>query len=310
MFFVVLGQFAFYLIELFLGAKERSPQKWTGLVAGFCLAGLLIFQFHAFILPQIFGQASLEGTKSAVTAWKNPLWTGLELLKGLRNALSGSLPLLAVGVIIFGAGVYDFIRKKPVVVLLLSLPPVSAILLFKFLGHPIFPRTFFWIIGFASLVVIRGAMVVGSWVQRLIRWRAPQLKFPGLALSLGIILASALSIPRVYGPKQDYQGALAFVEERHHPGDAVVTVGFNASFPYKNFYHVVWQDVKTLTELDLVRSRSTRTWLVYTISLHIKNEYPEIYQSVQRDFVCVGKFPGTLSDGTVFVFRSDRPSES
>jgi mannosyltransferase len=310
MLFVVLGQFAVYLVELYYRREVKGFAKWTGLLAGFCLAGLLIFQFHALILPQILGQASQEGTRSAVATWKNPFWTALELLRALKNAVSGNFLALAIGVFIFGAGSYDFIRKKPFVVLLMSFPPVIAVVSLKLLGHPIFPRTFFWIIGFAILVVIRGALVVGSWTQRLIHWRPARPNSIGAALCLGLIFMSALSVPRVYGPKQDYQGALSFVEENRQPGDSVITVGFNATFPYQKFYQLNWQEAETLNELDIIRSRSSRTWLIYTISLHFKNEYPEIYGSVQRDFIDVKDFFGTLSDGTIHVCRSDRTPQS
>jgi mannosyltransferase len=307
--FVIMGQFLIYAVSVALRKNRAKPGWWFGVPAGFVLAGLLIFQLHALILPQIFGRASQEGTRSAVLAWKSPLWTAIEFLRGLRRGFPGGTPALALAVIIFGLGAYDLMRKRPVVVFLLGLPPLVGAVTLKLLGHPLFPRTFFFTIGFMVLVVVRGTVVLGTYVQRRLRWPAAPQQAVGVALAIGLVIVSASSIPRVYGPKQDYQGALRYVEDSRKPGDQVVTVGFNASFPYKNYYKCDWPEAKTLDELNAIRSRSARTWLVYTISLHIESEYADIFASLQRDFTLARAFPGTLHDGTIYVYRADgRPA--
>jgi mannosyltransferase len=305
--FVILGQLVVYFIEFFIRPGEKRRLRWTGLFSGFGLAALFIFQLHALILPQILGRASREGTSSMVTAWKNPLWTVVELFNGLKNAFSGNLFAMALAVLIFGIGIYDFVRKKPALVLLFSLPPLIAFFVLKLLGHPLFPRTFFFLIGFLVMIMIRGAMLLGQWSQSRIRPSAVHSNLLGGALCLGLVFVSALSVPRVYGPKQDYQGALAFIEEKERPGDQVVVVGFNATFAFQKFLQVNWPEVRTLDDLNDIRSRSTRTWLVYTISRHIESEYPGIYESLQRDFTLIKAFPGTLEDGEIYAWRSDKP---
>ena len=89
MLFVIGGQFIIYLIELFRRRKEVWPNRWSGLVYGFCLAGFLTFQSHALVLPQILGGTLSE--RSTVAAWRNPLWTMLEFVRGMEISFAGGI---------------------------------------------------------------------------------------------------------------------------------------------------------------------------------------------------------------------------
>ena len=98
-----------------------------------------------------------------------------------------------------------------------------------------------------------------------------------------MIFASALSIPSAYAPKQDYYGALVFVEQNKKPGDAIVTVGVT-SFPYKKFYKMNWERAETMEDLNAIQSRAERTWLLYTLPLHLQYEYPEMMKSIEQRY--------------------------
>jgi hypothetical protein len=115
-----------------------------------------------------------------------------------------------------------------------------------------------------------------------------------------LIAASAISIPSVYGPKQDFEGALTYIEEQRKPGDTVITVGLTR-FPYKNLYKMDWQEVETKEKLDSIPRRSNRTLLLYTFPSHIKAEYPDIMSSIERNFSLMRQFRGTLNSGTIYV---------
>jgi len=152
-------------------------------------------------------------------------------------------------------------------------------------------------------------MVLGREATRLLSLATTQSIPIGTAFALGLILFSMTSLPSVYGPKQDYLGALAFVESKKEPGDTIVTVGL-ATFPYKYFYKVDWQTVDTLEALDAIRARSKRTWLLYTLPPVMHSVYPEIMASIGRDFGVVKQFHGTLREGVIVVGRSDIPRPS
>jgi len=108
---------------------------------------------------------------------------------------------------------------------------------------------------------------------------------------------------------EEFVERVAFVESKKEPGDAIVTVGL-ATFPYKHFYKVNWETVKTLEALNAIRTQSKRTWLLYTIPPVLQSVYPEIMASISRDFNVVKQFHGTLGEGTIFVCRSDNPPRS
>jgi hypothetical protein len=126
----------------------------------------------------------------------------------------------------------------------------------------------------------------------------------GTAFAAGLILISAVSLPRAYAPKQDFLAALKFIEAKKEPGDTVAMVGWVA-FAYKNLYARDWQEVKTLAELDSIRSRSKHTWLLYTFPTHVRAVYPDIMRAINKDFEIVKQFPGTVGDGSIFVSRSN-----
>jgi len=301
MLFVIIGHFITYLVTLCARRREIWPNRWAGLLLGFCLCGLLTLQLHSLVIPQIL--TTISETQSVVIAWKNPLWTLLELVNGLQTSFAGSI--VATGaLLVFGVGVLSFVRTKPVVIQLLVLPPVIGAVVVMAMGHHMWPRFFFFTFGLGALVVVRGTMQLGHYMTQLLNMRSTKTVPIGTALCAVMIFLSALSVPAVYGPKQDYQAALDFVEARKAPGDAVVTVGL-ASFPYKSFYNVDWDPVESLDTFRAIRSRARRTWLVYTIPPQLESVHPEIMVSIERDFKVVKRFYGTLRGGTIFVCRSD-----
>lgn len=296
MLFVIAGQFLSYLYQIYARRQESWPHRWTGLILGFCGATLLTFELHALVLPQIFG--GMAKTVSVVEEWKNPLWTLLEIFRGLQANFAGSaVALAAVG--IFAVGVWSFARSFPILLQLFLIPPILGATLVISAGHHLWPRFFFFAFGFGGLVAIRGAMVVEQAITGRFGRQAPGV------LCVGLLVVSAASVPFAFGPKQDYAGALKFVEANRQPGDAVVTVGL-ATFPYHELYRPGWRAVENIDELNAVRSQSTRTVLLYTLEPVLESMSPEIMASVKRDFRVWKQFRGTLENGTVFVCLAEQ----
>jgi hypothetical protein len=100
---------------------------------------------------------------------------------------------------------------------------------------------------------------------------------------------------------------MAFVEAQRRPGDSVLMAGLIA-YPYQNLYKPSWQKVTSLEELNTVRAASNRTIVVYTLEPVLLSMEPEIAASVKRDFRLLHKFPGTLENGTVYVYIADKPA--
>ncbi len=303
MIFMIAGHFVSYLWLLIQRRQRVWPDCWHGFWLGFCLAGFFTICLHALALPQML---STIGEASTVPAWKNPLWTLLEILRGLRIGFLGAAFVIPA-LLVFGVGVASYARSKPIVLQFLFLPILFCTALVFGLGHHLWPRFFFFAMGFGVLVAIRGVQVLGQFVASSLKVAKLQPVWVGATMAVGMILVSALSVPFAYGPKQDYQQALAFVNAGRQPGDAVVVMGL-ATYTYEKFYKTDWAPIETLNQLSTTRAHAKRTWLVYTFPPEMDAVYPGILGVVQREFTPLKQFPGTLNNGTVYVVRSDAPT--
>ena len=300
MLFGVAAHVVAYAVWLTRRRADRWAAAWRGAVLGFGLAALLTLQLYALALPQFF---STIGMRANVAEWTNPLWTLIELARGLRIGFAGRWAAGAA-LVALGAGALSYARTAPVLLLFLGLPIACGAATLAVAGHPIWPRFFFFLIGFGVLIVVRGAMEVGRLAARAFRLSphvAPRL---GLAIVLVLIAVSASTLPPAWLPKQDYVGAQRFVEASRQPGDAVVTVGL-ATFPYRRLYHAGWDAATSVDALNAIRARARRTWVVYTIPLQLQGEYPELMQTIRRDFTLIRAFGGTLNGGTIYVCRAE-----
>jgi hypothetical protein len=108
----------------------------------------------------------------------------------------------------------------------------------------------------------------------------------------------------VYGPKQDYAGALAYVDREKLPGDVIATGGL-ATIPYIDFYQTGWTVVQDASQLEALRASANRTWFVYTFPEVLRAQSASLSDLVARDFHPQKTFYGTVGDGAVFVTRYD-----
>jgi mannosyltransferase len=298
MLFVIAIQFAVAVVTV---TRRRSDRTLVvSMLAAFGVAALLTFQLYALVLPQFVGTI---GQDTGVVDWKSPLWTVLELVRGMRVGLAGGV-VAVIGALVFLAGLASFARRAPVLVALLVGPPTIGAALVLGMGHPLWPRFFFFTFGFVLLVVVRGMTVVGHAAGRLLGLPTLVGRRVGMAMTVALIVLSVLSLPAAYAPKQDYEGALAFVKSAKEPGDAIVTVGL-ATFPYRSLFNVDWDTADSAEQLTQIRSRARRTWVVYTLPLHLQFEHPDIMALLERDFAVVKRFSGTLNGGVLVVCRAD-----
>ncbi len=302
MFFVIIAHFFIYMMVC-VNNRDRS-NRWLGFYFGFCLGGILTLTLYSFVMPQILGGTMWEGAKKTITAWRNPLWMLTEIATAMKiSFVSGVAALMAL--LILGIGVFSYIRSEPIVIMLLFLPLIIGFALIVLLGHPLFPRLFFFTIGFGIVVVVRGVILSGTMIGSAIGLNRDRSILLGTGFSLILFFLFLITLPRVYLPKQDYLGALRFVQEEERPGDVVLTLGITSTFPYRYFYKAGWETVDTLERLSRVRSRSKRTWIVYTLPRHLKAVYPDLMSVIENDCKVVKRFYGTLGGGTIFVCRFD-----
>jgi mannosyltransferase len=300
--FVVTGQFAVYLVTVLRRRHASAPERWAGLLGGFIPVGLLTCLAYAFVLPQMLGGGMESGTQGTVAAWTSPVWMALELLKGLRISFAGGA-VVVLALLVFSIGLLDFLRRQPVVPALLLIPAGLGFLVMVSIHYTLFPRFFFFAMGFAVVVVIRGCRLSGAAIGRWLHLPGAAGGWPGYAVCTALVAVSMLSVPFAYGPKQDYQSALDLVDRQRLPGDAVVTLGA-ATIPFQRFYRTGWDRVENLAQLDAIMAQHPHTWVVYTMPMHTEAAFPEISARLRSDFRELGRFPGTLNGGAVVVCRS------
>ena len=165
MVFVIVSHFMIYLYQLVTQRNGPLTQPWAGFYLGFCLAGFLTLLLHALVLPQMI--QGLVGEESTVAAWKHPLWAFWEFAHAIQLGFAGSLAALAA-FLVFGLGLWSFARTSPVIIALLIMPALLCAAVVVGMGHHLWPRLFFFSFGFAALIVIRGAMVLGKIMTRVL----------------------------------------------------------------------------------------------------------------------------------------------
>jgi len=307
--FVVAGQAAVILV---LAARSirgsREDWSWLALpIAAVVLSGLLTLALYAPIVGQVAHY--YQHTSGKMKAVSTPGWAVLEALRGLQLGL-GSQLVLGAGAVFVGCGLWGFWRENRLAFFLLVLPAVVMGLGVVGMRGSMYPRYLFLLFGFAILIVVRGAMVLGDLLRRLVN-QGHDARFGraiGISCMLLVIAASAASLGRVYRyPKQDFGGALRFVESERRASEPVLTAGA-AAWPYQNYYGRDWPQIKSLDQIESMREETRRVWLLYTFPRYIEDETPGLMDAIQHCFKTVRVFPGTLNQGEVFVCVKD-PAE-
>jgi len=285
------------------GAIRRLAQQAVQPTAAWLLAGSLTLQLYALALPEFLRTGLHE--VSLESEWTNPLWVVAEGIRSLQIGFGAGAVVMG-GMLVAGSGWLSLARRDTIAAWALIAPPVLGGVTMLALGHNLWPRFFFFSMGFALLIAVHGARVCPRFMLALLpamRPRAAAADRIGVALVAVMILASLLSLPRAYAlPKQDFTGARDFVEQVRGTGDGVVAVGL-AGVAYHRYFAPHWLVAETAEELDAIRRSHNDVWLVYTIPVHLKAYRPDIWNVVARDFEIVRVFPGTLGGGEVNVCR-------
>jgi len=272
--------------------SERRPAPLGRAAAAFALCGTISLQIYALSLPEFLRTALSATLPTGATQWTHPWWTISESLRSLQLG-SAAVALVAVfGAALFAAGwLRIFCRQQPAAWALI-LPALLTGAAMLALGHCLFPRFFFFSMGFGVLIFIHGAMLAARWSPRA-----------GYGLAGLMIVASALTVPRCYAlPKQDFIGARDYVERQRTAGDPVIAVSL-AAHAYSEYYAPAWSAAWTSGELAALRGPSGRAFLVYTLPEDLRAFHPDLWSVVHADFDTLKIFPGTLGGGEVYVCR-------
>jgi hypothetical protein len=266
-----------------------SWRRWRPAAVAFLLAGLFTLLLYSPVLLDL-KQFFVDEAKPAAVA--TPAWAVLELIKGLRIGLGTGIGALAAAAL-FAAGLWSYYRQNRFVAGVFLLPAALTVAAAVGLGRPIFPRFLFFSIGFGVLIVVRGSIEMGRWIGRTRALTA------GSAVVLAMAVVSAVSlVPNYRLPKQDFDGALRFVEAQRTAGEPVVTAGVTGDI-YRDYYRRPWPAVASGDELDRIRALGRRVWVLYTLESYIENDSPDLMRALRTHCREAAVFRGTVGSGDV-----------
>ncbi len=278
------------------GFRWRAPVAWF-------FAATATLQLHALSLPEFLRSALHEESRDS--EWTNPLWVIRETLHRLADGgFAGVAALAALAVL--AVGLASVARRNRGAAAVMVLPALLGGGTMLALGHNLWPRFFFFCMGFFLLMAVRGATVICRvGLIPLVHRATLDRHAPRLATAACLVVAavSAWTVPRVYAlPKQDFSGARDFVESTRAPDDAVVGVGL-AGVAYRRYFAPQWNYIESAAELEELERRHETVWLVYTLAPQLRGWHPEIWEVIERDFEPVRVFYGTLGGGEIYVCR-------
>ena len=275
--------------------------------------GLILVHLYSLVIPQAYSVMNTTYRMNSA-GFSSPVSPEF-----LRDLLSGMPPFVIAGALFGGPilaavaalGLWRLFRASPLLTAILVLPNalLTAFVIVERLA--VTPRLFFFALVPCVIVLASGTEVVASCLSRRLRksW-APGL----LALATGFLaIGLGAGLVRYYSiPKQNYPGAVKFIAENHRPGDAVIVLylakygyGFYASrlgMPLDEDTYFV-RDPAAF-QLVLLRHPGARVWIVSTFERALGIDLPDIHEALESEWDLAARFPGTIGDGNVLVYRS------
>lgn len=303
--FAVAAHGLVWLACLWSARRKAAGANHLQLALGFVFAGSLSLLFHALVLPQFFETLLAPTMPGAKVEWKEPAWLVAETVRGLSQGVPGGGFTLVGALVIALLGLRSYARQSWAVAgtFVLGLGVTAVALLAT--KHNLWPRMFFFAAGFAVLIAVRG---ITEWARIFSFGQMQPLisKLTTAALAMACLM-SAATVPTAWLPKQDFEGALHYVERERAPGDAVATVDMTV-MPYAEFFTAHWTAVDKVEALEALEASHPRTWIVYCTPTRMRAAQPEIWERLQRDYREAAVFWGTLGGSQVVVAVCERPA--
>ena len=278
-------------------ALQRSPLIRTAVLA---LAGAAVLS-GVLYGPMANGVYAFLSVPRAGVVVATPPSGAVELVRGLRIGF-GTIGPLALGAMA-GLGAVSYLRRDPMVFALFTLPGAISLGAIVVMGASARPRFFFPLLGFALIVVVRGAAEIARLALRTSS--ETLLARTGTTLLACVMAAVSLaSLPFNYRhPKQDFEGALRYIERHRFPTEPVLAAGL-ATYPYARFYKPTWIPLgyPAATEwprpLEALRTYRGRVWIVYS---YPEDMDPQLGTLLEGQCGQRQVFPGTLAGGDIVV---------
>jgi len=300
--FVILGA------QVFPDAEGRRFRTWLkpglALVAS---AGVTIL-LYSLILGDVLD--FFLNRPSRLRGISTPAWAIGEMGRVLSTGV-GAGPGLMVGAGLFGIGLLSYLRRHPLAFALFVTPGFVTIAGALAARGTMYPRFFFFLIGFAMLILARGVMVVTTWAAQRVgagQNQGGKADSKGLRWGLIVSVLAAAVFVRSLGynyayPKQDWTGAAAWLDEHVPAGETVITAGVSV-WPFEEYLPRPFTPIENGEgdRVDELR-HSGPVWMVYVFPRYLEATHPRLFAALPAECVEQSKFDGTLGDGDIFVCR-------
>jgi uncharacterized membrane protein len=305
--FTIAGQLLVVSGWLAVGPGQLRRERAVNALIGFAAAAAVSFLLYAPMASDVVkffgrGESNLKGVSTPQWA----LQEGIRVLKlGIGAAgVAGTLALLCAAAVAI-AGVVSYLRGNRLACLLFVAPGVVTVALAFFGRGTMYPRFFFAFMGFAFLILMRGIFVAAEWLGSLVR-SSPRARATAGEAAAGLVVAlSAVSVPLCWAlPKQDFVGAMQFVE-RNVPRSEVVATADVTSLVYPRLFGKQWAALRSGDDLRQLRAR-TPVWLIYSFPRYLKSFDADIAAAVEKDCGTARRFPGSVGGGEVIVCRMEQ----
>jgi mannosyltransferase len=277
----------------------------------FACAGLLVFQLYAAAIPPVYlYMQAIYTTPAAGFVVFSREFLG-EVLRGLAAGYGAAIiPLAAIGLVVMVIGLAAMTVRSWPLALGLLLPGLLQAIAVGVGGLVASPRFFILALPLALLAIVQGVVSIGALAARFVRrpMLAPALAAAAFLVMVGV---SALQLPRYYSiPKQDYRGSVSYLRTRA-PDEIVIIIDV-AESGYR--YYVQRHGLDRADDYFYVRSMQAlddvlrahpekRAVLVTTFPRAFALAHSDLHERVWRDWTVVRRFPGTIGDGDIAVWR-------
>ena len=269
-------------------------------MAAIGLSALVTLVLYAPMLPQVWHQVTMPTMEGVAVEWTGAGWMVREGVRVLAQGIPGGLATVGVALAVLGVGVWNYWRQSRLTTLVMFGPVAVTLVAILAARHNLWPRFFFFAAGFFVLAALRGGFVL---VRQLVRWHPTRVSVAG---ALAVALLSLVTVPRAWGPKQQFRAAYDFVERERQPGDEVVALDIASEVYRLRGWASTWQSAADLTALSEAERTARRTWIVYTLPARLRAVTPELFQHVSAPrYQVVRIFPASVGGGEIHVLRHD-----
>ncbi len=307
-FFFALGVVWLVWVILSFLWGELAPRQFWLPAMGFALGGFLCLLLYSPVLMGVLDNAATVGGTSKVDAmqeFQNPIWTVIEAVRTVASGLGPLIGLVALAIVTLSVlgGVRVWPQEPLFPVVVFAHIALTMLILYA-LGMRIWPRFFFVDIGLLMALIVMGVAWVSDQISKMIPALPARMIFRlGVA---GMVMVSAVMTYQNYrAPKQNIPGPMELIAAQSGPNDQVAAVGFVADV-YTDFLGTDWANVKTDAQLAQVLRADAPLWLVVGFPTRTFRAVAGLEAAV-ADFELVKRFPGTLGDGAMLVYRRANP---